>query len=268
MAEKLPSTGKYMDEQDKERVVVEVTHRVMDAYGRDPRKVEQALFDTLYDEWLRLRTEKDKDEVKRLSGYYKKMQSEAARADGEHQRELLQELIGHYTTEVSGHFDKRVYKVATSLLPTLITGLLNTMSPLKLIQGLPRGFETLGDDREQDPGSPHLQQGARTRQHRRGSTGRGAPQASERKQNTRGDPGCIHRADGHRARQEPCDRGHRLELTEKEAVGGRGIRTSGTRRHNGFQVPLNDSCPRKLGLSCTHGSRFHIRRCTGHDMHT
>jgi len=145
MAEKLPSTGKYMDEQDKERVVVEVTHRVMDAYGRDPRKVEQALFDTLYDERLRLRTEKDKDEVKRLSGYYKKMQSEAARADGEHQRELLQELIGHYTTEVSGHFDKRVYKVATSLLPTVITGLLNTMSPMKLIQGLPRGFETLGD---------------------------------------------------------------------------------------------------------------------------
>ena len=134
-----------MDERDKERVVVEVTHRVMDAYGRDPKKVEQALFDTLYEERLRLRTEKDKDEVKRLSGYYKKMQSEAAKADLERQRELLSELIGHYTTEVSGHFDKRVYKAATTVIPFAISGLLNTMSPLKLIQGLPRGFETLGD---------------------------------------------------------------------------------------------------------------------------
>jgi len=28
-----------MDDRDKERAVVEVTHRVMDDYARDPRKV-------------------------------------------------------------------------------------------------------------------------------------------------------------------------------------------------------------------------------------
>jgi hypothetical protein len=66
-----------MDDRDKERAVVEVTHRVMDTYARDPRKVEQALFDTLYEERLRLRTEKDKDEVKSLVPYYKKIYSRA-----------------------------------------------------------------------------------------------------------------------------------------------------------------------------------------------
>jgi len=49
----------------------------MDTYARDPRKVEQALFDTLYEERLRLRTEKDKDEVKSLVPYYKKIYSRA-----------------------------------------------------------------------------------------------------------------------------------------------------------------------------------------------
>ncbi|MHB8894730.1 MAG: 1-acyl-sn-glycerol-3-phosphate acyltransferase [Candidatus Geothermincolia bacterium] len=146
MAEGKGSTAqRYMDDRDKERVIVEVTHRVMDSTAHDPRKVEKALFDTLYEERQRLKTEKDKKEVKRLSGYYKKLQQESAKGSPERQRELLQELINHYTMEVSGHFDRRVYAAATSVIPALVTGLLNTMTPLKLIQGLPRGFETLED---------------------------------------------------------------------------------------------------------------------------
>jgi glycerol-3-phosphate O-acyltransferase len=132
-----------LDDRDKERVVAEVTHRVMDSYARDPRKAEQALFDTLYEERLRLRNEKDSDEVKSLVPYYKKIYSRARGSSPEEQRELLQELINHFALEVSGHFDPRVYAVATRVLPTALAGLLNTMSPLKLIQGLPRGFDTL-----------------------------------------------------------------------------------------------------------------------------
>ena len=134
-----------MDDRDKERVIVEVTHRVMDDHARDPRKVEKALFDTLYEERQRLKTEKDKDEVKRLSGYYKSLQRESAQASHERQRELLGELITHYTQEVSGHFDRRVYAAATTVLPMMVTGLLNTMSPMKLIGGLPQGIDTFGN---------------------------------------------------------------------------------------------------------------------------
>jgi hypothetical protein len=68
----------------------------MDSYGRDPKKAEQSLFDTLYDERQRLKTEKDSEEVKRLTPYYKKIRSEAVNADAAGQRELLQELIQHY----------------------------------------------------------------------------------------------------------------------------------------------------------------------------
>jgi glycerol-3-phosphate O-acyltransferase len=134
-----------MDDSDKERVIVEVTHRVMDSYGRDPKKVERALFDTLYEERLRLKTEKDKDEVKALASYYKGIRARAVKADAAGQRELLGDLIEHFADETSGHFDKRVYALATRVMPTVVTGTLNTLSPLKLIQGLPRGFNSLED---------------------------------------------------------------------------------------------------------------------------
>ncbi len=139
------SAERPVEDKDKERVIVEVTHRVMDTYGRDQKTVEQALFDTVYYERQRLKTEKDKEEVKSLSKYYSSIRSQALRADAAGQRELLGELTQHFAEEVSGHFDKRVYALATSIMPTVTTVALNTLSPLKLIQGLPRGFDTLQD---------------------------------------------------------------------------------------------------------------------------
>lgn len=137
-----------MDDRDKERVIVEVTHRVMDAYARDPKKAEQALFDTLYEEQQRLKSERDREEVKQLARYYKGIRSRAVNATPEVQRELMQDLIGHFATEVSGHFDRRVYALATRFVPIATTALLNTLSPIKLIQGLPHGLDTFDDQLE------------------------------------------------------------------------------------------------------------------------
>lgn len=134
-----------MNDNDKERVVVEITHRIMEQYGGDQAGVERALMDTVFDERQRLKREKDKDEVKRLAPYYKRVQREAASASPELQRELLQELVGHFANEVSGHFNPMVYSVASRTLPTATTALLNALSPLKLLRGLPRGLDTLND---------------------------------------------------------------------------------------------------------------------------
>ena len=43
-----------MRENDKERVLVEVVHRAFNHFTKDPQRTEQALFDTLYEERLRL----------------------------------------------------------------------------------------------------------------------------------------------------------------------------------------------------------------------
>lgn len=46
-----------MTPEDRERVEVEVVHRVMERLGRHPASIERALFDTLYEERRRLETD-------------------------------------------------------------------------------------------------------------------------------------------------------------------------------------------------------------------
>ena len=134
-----------MKDKDKERILVEVESRVIDLYGKDSTKVEEALFDTLYKERQRLKTEPDRKKARRESSFYNRIYTRATRANPERQRELLMEIIRNFAGEVVGHFDPRVYAVATSAVPPVLTVLLNTLSPIKLLNALPGGLETLGD---------------------------------------------------------------------------------------------------------------------------
>ncbi|MEW6442606.1 MAG: 1-acyl-sn-glycerol-3-phosphate acyltransferase [bacterium] len=137
-----------MNEHDKERIMVEVEHRVMDQYNRDPRTVEQSIFDTLYEERRRLETEKDKGKARIESLFYERIQSEAIRSGPQRQRELLRELVRFFCREVAGHFDPRVYSLATRVIPPAMNALLNTLSPLKLVRSLPNGLSELTDQLE------------------------------------------------------------------------------------------------------------------------
>ena len=134
-----------MDQKDKERILVEVEHRVVDSYGKDSRRTEEAIFDTLYTERQRLKTVSDRKKARRESSFYKSIYSRATRANPERQRELLMELVTNFANEVVGHFDPRVYAVATRAVPPVMTALLNTLSPIKLLNAIPGGLETLGD---------------------------------------------------------------------------------------------------------------------------
>lgn len=137
-----------MNDRDKERVLIEVEHRVMQEYCRDPRAIEHAIFDTLYEERRRLETEKDRKTARVASAFYDRIQSEAVRSGPERQRELLRELTRSFCQEVAGHFDPRVYALATRAIPPALNALLNTLSPLKLIQSLPNGLSDMGDQIE------------------------------------------------------------------------------------------------------------------------
>ena len=81
-----------MLDRDKERVIAEVTHRMVERYSGNAGKTEQLLFDTLYEELRRLETEKDRREAKALASHYSHMQSEAAKAAPDRQREMLREI--------------------------------------------------------------------------------------------------------------------------------------------------------------------------------
>jgi glycerol-3-phosphate O-acyltransferase len=134
-----------MRERDKERVVVEVVQRVFESYNKDPRTVEQALFDTFYEERRRLETEKDRSRAKKQAAFYNRDYHEAVRASPVRQRELLREIIQNFAEEVAGHFDPRIYALSTRVAPTALTILLNTLSPLRLLGGLSGGLGTLED---------------------------------------------------------------------------------------------------------------------------
>lgn len=134
-----------MDHRDKERVLVEVVQRVLDAYGNDPQQLEQAIFDTIYEERKRLETEIDRDLAQRQSRMYDRIHSEALHADPIRQREMLKQIIRFFADEVVGHFDTRVYGFATRVVPHGLNLLLNAMSPIKLARSLPQGLSDLDD---------------------------------------------------------------------------------------------------------------------------
>ena len=134
-----------MREQDKERVLVEVVHRVFNHYTRDPHTTEQALFDTLYEERIRLETEKDRSRAKKQKAFYRKIYREALRASPTRQAELLKHVIQAFADEVAGHFDPRVFALATRVAPPALSALLNALSPLRLLAAIPTGMATLDD---------------------------------------------------------------------------------------------------------------------------
>ena len=137
-----------MREHDKERVLVEVVQRVFEEYNRDPRTVEQALFDTIYEERRRLETEKDRTQARRQTALYDQEYHEALHAPFARQRELLKRIIQAFAEEVAGHFDPRIYALATRAIPPALTITLNAMSPLRLLGILPGGLGSLHDQVE------------------------------------------------------------------------------------------------------------------------
>jgi len=121
-----------MDPEHREELIVEVVQRVLDRQARDDRSAEQALFDTVYHERRRLEHRPDGHGPE--ASFYDRVYSEAVKAAPGRHRELLREVIQRFANEVDGHFDRRVYAMATKAVPVALNVLLNTLSPLRLVQ--------------------------------------------------------------------------------------------------------------------------------------
>jgi glycerol-3-phosphate O-acyltransferase len=123
-----------MEPINKEKLLVEVVERVLNRWSKDPAACEQAVFDTIYDERHRLEKESDKRLVKRESRFYDDIYSQALKTSSSHHRELLKKLIVRFSDEIVGHFDPRIYTLTTRVLPGALSVLLNTVSPLRLLE--------------------------------------------------------------------------------------------------------------------------------------
>jgi len=123
--------------KDSERIGVEVVQRVIDRWATDPAAVEDAIFDVLYHE--RRRLENDPMASHEDARFYDEVQSGVLHASSEEQRALLKLVVERFVTEVQGHFNPKVYKMATRMIPTGLNILMNTLSPIRLIEGLMEG---------------------------------------------------------------------------------------------------------------------------------
>jgi glycerol-3-phosphate O-acyltransferase len=126
-----------------DEVIARKVQRVL-AGASEGRSLNAVINDSLYHERLRL-LHAPHDERSRADGaFHARVRRELPHASPERQRELVRELVEHYVSEITGHFDSRVYRFATTVLPYGLSGLMQGFSPAGLLSEL-RGESRLSD---------------------------------------------------------------------------------------------------------------------------
>jgi glycerol-3-phosphate O-acyltransferase len=107
------------------RVVSRVLGRAETAAGP---ALEDVADDTLYAELSRLAHGGTGHPAGADGAFAMWLRSELVHADQARLRELLHAIVDHYVREIGGHFDPRVYRLATSVVPPAISLLLRGVS--------------------------------------------------------------------------------------------------------------------------------------------
>lgn len=127
------------ERQVGEEVVGRMVDRVVSASQQARgRPLEEVINETLYHERLRLKRSNGSARAKADRQFYARVGRELPHVGEARQRLLLQEIVEHYVQEIGGHFDERVYQLATTALPFGLIALLNGLSPKSLVSSLPR----------------------------------------------------------------------------------------------------------------------------------
>ncbi len=119
----------------------QLTHEVIDRVVRTVQTapappVDEVISETLFQERTRLEhaSTPRADEDRAFYGRIRRRLPQAGRHELEN---LLREVVRHYAEEISGHFDPRVYVVATRALPVGLGMLLHSLTPREVIRHVP-----------------------------------------------------------------------------------------------------------------------------------
>lgn len=121
-------------ESDAPRIAAEVRTRVLEDRLRAERggglPLEQVLNETLFHEKRRLARHSSREDEKR---FYQEIAQQLPHAThAEHQR-MLSAVVERYLAEIEGHFDPRIYRMTTRMLPVGLGALINAMSARRLL---------------------------------------------------------------------------------------------------------------------------------------
>ncbi len=120
---------------------IEVPARVIEYFYDQMRRgrtnLDQILSDAFYLERLRIKEEKLNKRVKSDIQFFKRLNHILNKGTEEEKKEIFEELVNRYVTEITGHFSKPVYKFATVVLPRAVGLMLNPLSLKKILEDFP-----------------------------------------------------------------------------------------------------------------------------------
>ncbi len=122
-----------MRAEHKDRVRSEVTARIVARIAADPDHMADVLGDTLYHERQRLEKSRYPGEEKDIAFWRDASRRLLAASSHTHQQ-LLTQVVSRFVNEVMGHFDPKVYSMATRVLPTGLGALLTSLDPRRVIK--------------------------------------------------------------------------------------------------------------------------------------
>lgn len=132
----------------RDAVVTEVRSRTLESCAAQAQlpgglPLDVLINDTLFHERKRLETDRDSPTRSSDLAFWDAAKSELSHAGETDLRRLLDEIIGRFANEVLGNFNPTVYGAVTKVAPRALSGLLNAMSPLRMMQS--GGLPDIGD---------------------------------------------------------------------------------------------------------------------------
>jgi glycerol-3-phosphate O-acyltransferase len=126
-----------MLKKDRAKVGSEVVARVVEGAVRQAcdrsTPLAESVNETLYHELERLRKARDNEATRTDRAMYGEIRRSLPKAGESEQRKMLTRIVERYVEEVTGNFNPLVYEAATRALPLGLTGLLNGLSPRRLL---------------------------------------------------------------------------------------------------------------------------------------
>lgn len=132
-----------MHPRDKEKIVLEVTQRVLEglqgrSVGRKEAYLDNVISEVFYHENRRIETDRTSAFIAEDRVWLAGLRERFKNASESDKLKILESIIDRHANEVVGHFSETTYRISTKMLPMGLGIMLNGMSPLKLLKGLPK----------------------------------------------------------------------------------------------------------------------------------
>lgn len=139
-----PGTG-WDEAQIASEVAARKVERILaDASVDGGRSLGAVINETLYHERRRLQGAPEDERSRADGAFHARVRHDLPHATPARQRALVREIVARYVGEITGHFDPRVYRFATRVLPYALSGLMQRFSPSALLGEL-RGASHLDE---------------------------------------------------------------------------------------------------------------------------